>query len=287
LAARLALVGIVATGLDIITTAAILYGVAAGLLIVFGVMKIINFAHGGFLTVGGYSALLVTKLGLNPWWSIGVAFVIGSVCGMIIERVVVRPLYSRPLDAILATWGLGIIIGQVITLAFGREVQFVKSPVTGAVDVLGASYSEYRLLLVVVAVLLACGLALVMNATRLGLVTRAVIMNEDLARGLGINSGLVRFVTFSLGAGLASLAGALITPLSSVDPNMGVPWLVNAFMLVMVSGVSLLSLAVACLVLGGAQVLVSSWGNPILGGLTIVVLAAVVLRLRPQGFSRG
>jgi branched-subunit amino acid ABC-type transport system permease component len=276
-----------ATIFDIITTAAILFGVAAGLLIVFGVMKIINFAHGGFLTVGGYSALLVTKLGLNAWWSLVVAFVIGSVCGMIIERLVVRPLYSRPLDAILATWGLGIIIGQVITLTFGREVQFVKSPVTGAIDIMGASYSEYRLLLVVVAVLLACGLGLVMNGTRLGLVTRAVIMNEDLARGLGINSGLVRFVTFSLGAGLASLAGALITPLSSVDPNMGVPWLVNAFMLVMVSGVSLVSLAVACLVLGGAQVLVSSWGNPILGGLTIVVLAAVVLRLRPQGFSLG
>ena len=272
--------------LDIITTAAILYAVAAGLLIVFGVMKIINFAHGGFLTVGGYSALLVTKLGLNPWWAIAFAFVIGALCGMVIERVVVRPLYSRPLDAILATWGLGIILGQVITLAFGREVQFVQSPVTGAIDLLGASYSEYRLLLVLVAIVLAGGLALLLNGTRLGLVTRAVIMNEDLARGLGINSGLVRFATFSLGAGLASLAGALITPLSSVDPNMGVPWLVNAFMLVMVSGVSLVSLAVACLVLGGAQVLVSTWGNPILGGLTIVVLAALVLRLRPQGFSR-
>ena len=91
-------------------------------------------------------------------------------------------------------------------------------------------------------------------------------MNENLARGLGINSGLVRFVTFSLGAGLAALAGALITPLSSVDPNMGVPWLVNAFMLVMVSGMSLVSLAVACLVLGGAQVLVSTYSNPVLGG---------------------
>jgi branched-chain amino acid transport system permease protein len=275
------------TLLDIVTTAAILYGVAAGLLIVFGVMKIINFAHGGFLTVGGYSALLITKLGLNPWWSVPCAFVIGFVCGMIIERLVMKPLYSRPLDAILATWGLGIIIGQVITLAFGREVQFVQSPVTGAVDLLGASYSEYRLLLVLVAIAIAIGLALLLNGTRLGLVTRAVIMNENLARGLGINSGLVRFITFSLGAALASLAGALITPLSSVDPNMGVPWLINAFMLVMVSGVSLVSLAVACLVLGGAQVLVSSWGNPILGGLTIVVLAAVVLRLRPQGFTRG
>lgn len=275
-----------ATLLDIVTTAAILFAVSAGLLIVFGVMKIINFAHGGFLTVGGYSALAVTKLGWNPWFSPAFAFVIGSLCGMAIERLVVRPLYSRPLDAILATWGLGIIIGQGITLAFGREVQFVQSPVSGAVDLAGGTYSEYRLLLVGIAILLAIVLGLALNATRLGLVTRAVIMNENLARGLGINSGLVRFGTFSLGAGLASLAGALITPLSSVDPNMGVPWLVNAFMLVMVSGVSLVSLAVACLVLGGAQVLVSSWGNPILGGLTIVVLAALVLRLRPQGFAR-
>jgi urea transport system permease protein len=276
------------TLLDILTTAAILYSVCAGLLLVFGVMKIINFAHGGFLTVGGYSALLVTHLGLNPWWAPAFAFVIGAVCGMAIERLVVRPLYSRPLDAILATWGLGIIIGQVITLAFGREVQFVQSPVTGALDLPGgASYSEYRLLLVAVAVALGLTLAAVLEGTRLGLVTRAVIMNENLARALGINSGLVRFATFSLGAGLASLAGSLITPLSSVDPNMGVPWLVNAFMLVMVSGVSLVSLAIACVVLGGAQVLVSQWGNPILGGLTIVVLAAFVLRLRPQGFSRG
>jgi branched-chain amino acid transport system permease protein len=166
-------------------------------------------------------------------------------------------------------------------------VQFVASPVSGAIDLGDTSYSLYRLLFVGIAVVLAVALGLLLNGTRLGLVTRAVIMNENLARGLGIDSELVRFATFSLGAGLAALAGALITPLSSVDPNMGVPWLVNAFMIVMVSGVSLFSLAVACLVLGGAQVLVSSWGNPILGGLTIVVLAAVVLRLRPQGFGRG
>ena len=126
-----------------------------------------------------------------------------------------------------------------------------------------------------------------LNGTRLGLSTRAVIMNETLARGLGIDSGLVRFVTFALGCGLAALAGALITPLSSVDPNMGLPWLVSAFMLVMVSGVSLLTLGLSCLVLGGPQVLVSTFINPILGGLTIVVLAAVVLRLRPEGFARA
>ena len=272
--------------LDVITTAAILFAVSASLLIIFGVMKIINFAHGGFLTIGGYSALLVTTLGLNPWWSIPFAFVIGFFCGMIVERLVMRPLYSRPLDAILATWGLGIIIGQLITLIFGREVQFVKSPISGAVDFLGASYSHYRLLLVLASIALALALTVVLNGTRLGLQTRAVIMNEDLARGLGINSGLVRFITFSLGAGLASLAGALITPLTSVDPHLGVPWLVSAFMLVLVSGMSIASLAIACLVLGGAQVLVSTYGNPVLGGLTIVVLAALILRLRPQGFAR-
>ena len=272
--------------LDIVTTAAILYAVAAGLLIVFGVMKIINFAHGGFLTIGGYSALIVTRLGWNPWWSLGFAVVIGVVCGAIVERLVMRPLYARPLDAILATWGLGIVVGQVITLQFGREVQFVQSPVSGAMAILGESYSQYRLILVGLAVVLAVGMGLVLNGTSLGLQTRAVIMNENLARGLGINSGLVRFATFSIGSGLAALAGALITPLSSVDPNMGVPWLVNAFMLVLVSGMSLVSLGVSCLVLGGAQVLVSTYGNPVAGGLTIVVLSALILRFRPQGFAR-
>jgi urea transport system permease protein len=199
----------------------------------------------------------------------------------------VRPLYSRPLDAILATWGLGIVIGQIITIAFGREVQFVQSPVQGTITVLGEGYSQYRLILTVFAVLVAAALAAVLQRTRLGLMTRAVIMNESLARGLGINSELVRFLSFSIGSSLASLAGALITPLSSVDPNMGVPWLVNAFMLVLVSGSSLVSLGIATVVLGGAQVLISSYWSPILGSLTIVVLAAVILRIRPQGFARA
>ncbi|MBV9522715.1 MAG: branched-chain amino acid ABC transporter permease [Alphaproteobacteria bacterium] len=272
--------------LDIITTAAILYVVAAGLLIIFGVMKIINFAHGGFVTIGGYAALAVTQLGLNPWLALPFAALVGLVVGALVERFIVRPLYARPLDAILATWGLGIIIGQLITIAFGREVQFVQSPVQGAADILGETYSQYRLLLVLGALLLGALLAAVLHGTRLGLVTRAVIMNEGLARGLGINSGLVRFATFSLGSALASLAGALITPLSSVDPNMGVPWLVNAFMLVLVSGASLVSLAAATVVLGGAQVVISAYGSPILGSLTIVVLAAIILRIRPQGFAR-
>lgn len=276
----------IAQTLDIVTTAAILYAVATGLLLVFGVMKIINFAHGGLMTLGGYAALIATQAGLNPWLAIPLAALFGGVAGMAIERFVVSPLYARPLDAILATWGLSIIIGQVITIVFGRGVQFTQAPLEGTLDLFGESYSAYRLALVGIAAALGLALTALLQGTRLGLETRAVIMNEDLARGLGINSALVRFITFTLGSALAGVAGALITPLSSVDPNMGVPWLVNAFMLVLVSGASLASLLVSCLVLGGAQVLVATHLSPVLGGLTIAVLAAVILRIRPQGFAR-
>jgi branched-chain amino acid transport system permease protein len=272
--------------LDAVTTAAILFAVASGLMIILGVMKLINFAHGAFLTIGGYAALVVTQLGWNAWLAAPFAAVVGLVLGLLIERVVIRPLYARPLDAILATWGLGIVIGQLITIGFGREVQFVQSPVSGAIPFLGQSYSLYRLVLVVIALLLGGALAALLYFTRFGLTARAVIMNEDLARGLGIDSDKVRLVTFGLGAALASMAGALITPLLAVEPNMGLPWLINSFMLVLVSGVSIVGLGLASLILGGAQVVVSTYLSPVIGGLTIVVLAAVILRIRPQGLAR-
>ena len=273
--------------LDIVTTAAILFTVATGLMIILGVMKLINFAHGAFLTIGGYAAYVATVAGWSPWAAIPFAAVIGMALGLVVEYVIVRPLYSRPLDAILATWGLGIIIGQLITIGFGREVQFVEPPISGAVEFLGLSYSAYRLLLIGVAAVIGAGLTGLLYFTRFGLNARAVIMNEDLARGLGIDSTKVRLATFGLGAGLASMAGALITPLISVDPNLGLPWLVNSFMLVLASGVSIPGLMIVSLLLGGAQVLVSTYVSPIIGGLTIVVLAALILRIRPQGISLG
>jgi branched-chain amino acid transport system permease protein len=273
--------------LDIATTASLLFLVAGGLLVIYGVLGIINFAHAALVTAGAYAGLVVTQLGLSPWLALPLAFVAGAVIGMVMEAVVLRRLYARPLDAILATWGIGIVIGQAITLVFGREVQFVTAPISGTVSVLGESYSAYRLLLVVAAVVFGAGFAALLGRTRLGLTARAVIMNESLARALGIDTALVRLVTFALGSGLAALAGALLTPLAAVEPSLGVPWLVNAFMLVMLAGASFGALAVASLTLGAAQVLVSVFVSPILGGLTIVLLAAVLLRIRPGGFARG
>ena len=266
--------------LDVVTTAGVLYIVALGLLIVYGVLKIINLAHGAFLALGSYAAVIATWLGWNPWSALVIALAAGVAVGAVAEWRVLRGLYVRPLDSILATWGLNIIIVQGITLYFGREIRFAESGITQAVSVGGVTYSLYRLVLLAVAIILGVFVWLVIRRTQIGVVARAVIMNEELAQTLGINTRFVRFVTFCLGAGLASLAGALITPLVSVHPNLGVPWLINAFMLVLVAGVSLGNLAIAALVLGGAQVLVSAYGNPVLGSLTIVILAVLILRFR-------
>ena len=226
-----------------------------------------------------------TAFGLNPWLSLPLAFVTGAVVGLLVERLVVRPLYDRPLDAILATWGLGIVIGQLITLGFGREIQFAQSPLSGTISILGETYSAYRLVALAIAIVVGTWIR---GADRRH-AARAFGARRDHERGPGARARhrhvRVRRMTFVVGCGLAALAGALITPLSSVDPNMGVPWLINAFMLVMVAGSSFLSLALAALILGGAQVVVSSYFSPILGGMTIVLLSAVVLRLRPAGFG--
>lgn len=269
--------------LDIVSSAAILFILSAGLLIIFGVMNILNFAHAGLLSVGAYVALTVTQLGLSPWLAIPLSFATGFVAGAIIEQTVMRWIYSRSLDAILAAWGLGLIIVQLITITYGRQIQFVETPLSGAISVFGETYSLYRLFLVGLAVLIGLSLIFLLKGTRLGLNTRAVIMNDNLAQALGINSALVRFLSFSIGSAVAAMAGALITPLSAVNPNMGFPWLVSCFMIVLLSGSSLVSLALSAVILGGAQVLVSTFISPVAGGMTIVVLAAIILRIRPEG----
>lgn len=275
----------VALLLDIVSSASILFIISAGLLIIFGVMKILNFAHAGIVAVGGYVALSVTQLGWSPWLAAPAALIVGFALGAIIERTIMQWLYARSLDAILAAWGLGMILVQLITITYGREIQFVETPLAGATEVFGQSYSLYRLYLIIVAVFVGVALTALLRGTRFGLNTRAVIMNDALAQALGINSALVRLFSFSLGSALGAMAGALITPLSSVDPNMGFPWLVSAFMIVLLSGASLLSLALSALVLGGAQVLVSTFVSPVAGGMTIVLLAALILRIRPEGFA--
>ena len=270
---------------DILTTSCLLFIITSGLMMIFGVMQIVNFAHGAIISVGGYLAFCLAAAGVPPLYSALSAFAVGFVLGALIVRFIVKPLYKRPLDAILATWGLGIVLIQLIIMIFGRSVQMVDSPIEGTWHLLGVDYSAYRLAMIPVAVVMFAVILIMLNGTLYGIKTRAIIMNEALAQGLGINSDLIRLLTFSIGAGLGTLAGMFITPLTSVDPYMGVAMLTNAFMIVMVSGHSFIALMLSCLVFGLCQVIISIYINPVVGSMAISCLAAAVLRIRPQGFS--
>ncbi|KUI38560.1 branched-chain amino acid ABC transporter permease [Mycobacterium sp. GA-2829] len=272
--------------LDGLTTGALFFIVTAGLLIVFGMMKLINFAHGAFLALGAYTSVLVTSYGLPVWLPILIAPIVTAAVAAVIEPLVLRRLYGRPMDTLLATWGLNMIITQLITLYFGRGTQPVKTLDLGAIDILGTTYSLYRLLFIPIAVAVGVSIALMLNRTRLGLVGRAVIMDENLAQVLGINDSLVRFASFLLGSALAGLAGALLTPIASVDPNIGVPWLFAAFMISLLVGVSPVALGAACVLLGVLQVSMASVWDPTIATLAVPVTVVLILRVMPEGFVR-
>lgn len=272
--------------LDAITTGSLFFIVTLGLLVIFGMMRIINFAYGAFVTIGAYSSVITTSYSLSPLWAFALAPLLAAALAMLIEPTVLRRLYHRPIDTILATWGLSLVITQLISLYFGRGTQLVNTVDFGTVSVLGTIYPVYRLAMIPLAVLLGFALILILNHTRLGLIGRAVIMDENLAQSLGVNIRLVRFSTFTLGSAIGGFAGALLAPIASVDPNLGVPWLLAAFMIALLVGVSTSALAVACLFLGLAQVVVGDVLNATMATLAVPVFVVLILRFRPQGFLR-
>jgi urea transport system permease protein len=272
--------------LNILTTGSVFFTVAIGLLIILSVMGVVNLAHGAFMTVGGYASVVVTDHGWNPWLSLLLAPAAGFVLGLVTERVLVRRLYGRPLDTILATWGLSIVIVQVLSDRFGRSSHFVDEIVSGdPIAFAGTYYSQYRAFIVVVAILLSLGLTAALRYTNVGIIARAVILNPDLARVLGINTRKVNAMTFACGSALAALAGAVIVPMSSVDPNMGTPWVITAFMVVLGAGISLPGLWISGLVLAAAQVLATFYIAPVVGSLLVIALPIVLMRFYPDGIA--
>ena len=271
---------------NVVTAGSVFFAVSIGLLVVLSIMRVVNLAHGVFLTIGGYAAVVVSDHGWNPWLSLLLAPAAGFVFGLLTELILVRRLYGRPLDTILATWGLAIVITQVISDQFGRSAHFVSEAVSGdPLQLFGAYYSPYRLFTVVVAVTLGIALALVTHLTHIGTIARAVILNPELARALGINTGRVNALTFAVGSGLAAFAGAIIVPMSSVDPTMGTPWVITAFMVVLFAGLSLPALGISALVLAAGQVLATFYIAPVVGNLVVIALPILLMRFVPEGLA--
>jgi urea ABC transporter permease protein UrtB len=259
--------------------------IALGLAVIFGMMRIINLAHGEFLMLGAFAVLTATRAGLPIWPSMLLAPLVVGVMGLVIERLVIRHLYGRILDTMLATWGLSLVLTQLATVIFGPATQGIATPL-GSVRIGAYSIAQYSLLLIVAAILLLALTYLVFTRTRYGLMAQATTQLPEMASALGIDVQRMNMVTFAFGSALAGAGGALLAPISGVVPTMGVAFVAKAFMTVIVGGQALLvgSTAAAGL-LGTVDNVVSYLTTPFLGQGAVLVVAIVLLRLLPQGLS--
>ncbi len=270
----------------------VLYGVAslvivsAGLAVIFGMMKVINLAHGEFLMLGGYATLGAVKVGINLWVAIFVAapLVVGAI-GVVLERLVIRRLYGRMIDTMLATWGLSLLLVGIVTSLFGNITAGISTPL-GSFTIGNYSVSVYTLLIIVVAVILALTLRAVLLKTQLGLIARGTMQNPQMADALGISPSHVYSVTFAVGAALSGLAGGLLAPLTGVVPTMGSAFIAKAFITVIGGGPAILAgLIGASTFFGAINQIAAFLSTPVFGEVALLVAAIVMLRLLPQGIT--
>lgn len=272
------------TGLSI---ASILLLVALGLAIIYGTTGVINLAHGEFVMLGAYSAwALQTYVGIGLLESLVLIFFIVAALGWLTEVIVIRHLYNRPLDTILATWGIGVMAQQAIRLTAGGELRYVEMPaaMVHSVSILGVETSLFRaFILVLTAVLFGLTWYLVYR-TDTGMKLRATTQNREIASSFGVNTGHIYRLTFAYGTGLAGLAGALVSPLKSVSPEMGTTYVVDAFMVVVLGGVeSLIGTVASAAILGELTGFLAFYSNDTMAKALVLVAIVVLIRFRPQG----
>jgi urea transport system permease protein len=258
--------------------------VSLGLAVIFGLMNVINMAHGEFLVLGAYGVLTLQGLGLPFWICLALAPLIVSAIGLAAEELLIRRTYERLLDTILATWGLSLFLRQGLILLYGPGSHAVSPPALGSIPLFGETYPIYRLIVMVISAAAIAATFWLFFRTDIGLQARAVIANRNMAASLGINTRLLDRLTFSLGAGLAGLAGAVMSPLISIDPNAGLGWLVPGFLSILVAGLGTISgpLAGAATV-SATDSLASALTSPVWAQLTVFVAAIIVIRFFPQG----
>jgi urea transport system permease protein len=263
-----------------------------GLAITFGVMRIINLAHGEFIMLGAYTTFLMQQLfKMDLLLTIPFAFLSTAAIGALIELTIIRRLYGRPLETLLATWGLSIVIQGVIKLIFTAQLKYVKSPPyikgnltlfkneDGAIEI-----SYYRLFIVFMALLLLGLTAYLLYGTPLGCQIRAVTQNRDMAKCLGVNTSLVDMATFAYGCGLAGVAGAVISSLKSVAPPMGQDYLVDAWMTVVTGGVDkLVGVLAGALLIGESNAAIAYLLNDPVARVIVLAAVIVLIRYRPEG----
>lgn len=262
----------------------ILLLIAMGLAVIFGLMGIINLAHGEFFMLGAYALFVTTAAGLSPWVGLLVAPLALAVVALLVERGLIRRLSRRPLETLLATWGLSILLRQGVEIAFGKGYRQIPHPLPGSLEFLGVTYPAYRTFLMAASAGVITATYLLLYRTDFGLQMRAVIQNPEMAAALGIHTRRIYQVGFVVGAALAGFAGALMAPLSSVYPSMGLDFVVEAFFVVIVGGLgTLLGLVAGAVTIGGVESLFSFLTNAVVARIVVLVLAIGIIQFKPRG----
>ena len=269
----------------------ILLMVALGRAIIYGTTGVINMAHGEFVMIGAYTSwFLQTKLGMGLIASIIPIFIITALMGFLIERLIIRHLYNRLLDTILATWGIGVLLQQFIRLTVGSELQYLKIPtfMAESMDMFGQQVPIYRVFIFLFAIAIFVLAWSIIYRTKFGIQLRAVTQNKDIASCFGINSGFVYSATFAFGTGIAALAGAFVAPLKSISPDMGTNYIIDAFMVVVLGGVeSLIGTAASSFIIGESSSFLASFSNDTLAKALVLLIIILILRVKPEGlFTR-
>jgi branched-subunit amino acid ABC-type transport system permease component len=275
-----------AIGLQTLSAIATLVLISLGLAVIFGMMRVINLAHGEFLMLGGYAAILSHQAGLNVWLAMLVAApgAVGAV-GLVVERLIIRPLHGRMVDTMLATWGLSLLLIGGVTMMFGNTITGFSAPLS-SVAIGEFRTSGYELFLIGAAVFLSATLYLILRWTSLGLIARGTMQNADMAAALGVDPGRVQAMTFAIGAALSGLAGGLIAPLSGVVPTMGAAYIAKAFITVITGGSAILAGTLsASTLLGTVATFGTFLSTPVLGEVALLVVAVILLRLLPRGIT--
>jgi urea ABC transporter permease protein UrtB len=258
---------------------------AAGLAIVFGMMGVINMAHGEFIMCGAYVTVGLVHAGLPLPLAQACGTVAAGLIGVAVEWSIVRKLYKRPLDSLLATWGLSLIVTQGMLLIFGSSLAGIGTP-QGSFSIGTYTFSTYRLVLFGCAVAVLAFIYLIFMRTRFGVHARATMQNASIAQATGVRVGNVYAMSFGIGAALAGFCGAMYAPTMTLMPTMGAAFLIESFVTVVVGGANvLLGTAPAGVLLAIVRTALNGWGGQIIGQIGMLLAVIVVIRILPEGLS--
>jgi branched-chain amino acid transport system permease protein len=273
---------------EILSFGSIVVLVVLGLGIIASMMGIFNFAQGEFVLLGAYVTYAVHAAGMPVWLGmIAAPFAVGAL-GFVLERLIVRRFYAAPIVAMLGTYALGLIIREIVRGLIGGLYLSVPEPIGGSVDFGGMHFSSWRLAIILITALVLAGSYLLLARTAFGLRIRASLENPSLARASGISTNAIYGVTFAFGAALAGLAGALIVPVFSLFADLGLRFLIQGFVAVMVGGVGSFAGPVAGAGAIGTLAAALPWViPPVIADVLVFVLAIIFIKFRPQGLVSG